>query len=63
MLPFVITKRGEKMKYQLNDGRTMTEDELRALYCSMYPAHNKDIEFGFWLYFAVERGTIKEVRE
>ena len=51
------------MKYQLNDGRTMTEDELRALYCSIYPAHNKDISFDFWLYFAVERGTIKEVRE
>mgnify|MGYP003295466234 CR=1 FL=1 len=51
------------MKYQLNDGRIMTEDELKALYCSMHPAHNKDYEFDFWLYFAVERGTIKEVRE
>lgn len=51
------------MKYQLNDGRIMTEDELRALYCSMTPAHNKDIEFHFWLDFVVERGTIKEVRE
>lgn len=51
------------MKYQLNDGRIMTEDELKALYCSMHPAHNKDIEFDFWLYFAVERGAIREVRE
>lgn len=51
------------MKYKLNDGRIMSEGELRALYCSMCPAHNKDTEFDFWLYFAVERGTIKEVRE
>lgn len=51
------------MKYQLNDGRIMSEDELKALYCSMHPAHNKYIEFDFWLYFAVDRGTIKEVRE
>lgn len=51
------------MKYKLNDGRIMTDDELRALYCSISPFHNKDTEFGLWLYFAVERGTIKEVRE
>ena len=51
------------MKYRLNDGRIMTEDELKALYCSMLPAHNKDIDFDWWLYFAVERGAIKEVRE
>ena len=51
------------MKYQLNDGRIMSEDELRALYSSMSPAHNKEIEFEFWLYFVIERGTIKEVRE
>ena len=50
------------MKYRLNDGRIMTEDELRALYCSICPDHNKEIEFKFWLYSAVERGTIKEVR-
>lgn len=50
------------MKYQLNDGRIMTEDELKALYCSMNPTHNKDIEFDFWLYFAVERGAIKVVK-
>ena len=51
------------MKYQLNDGRIMNEEELRALYCSIFPAHNKEIEFKLWLYFVVERGTIKEVRE
>ncbi len=51
------------MKYQLLDGRIMTEDEMKALYCSMYPFHNKDIEFDFWLYFAVERGAIREVME
>ena len=50
------------MKYQLNDGRIMSEDELKVLYCSMHPAHNKDIEFVFWLYFAVERGAIKVVK-
>lgn len=54
---------GFKMKYKLNDGRIMTEDELRALYCSIFPSHNKDTDFGLWLYFAVERGTIKEVSE
>lgn len=47
------------MKYKLNDGRIMTEDELMALYCSMNHAHNKDIEFDFCIYFAVERGTIR----
>ena len=52
-----------KMKYQLNDGRIMSEDELKALYCSIHPDHNKDIDFDWWLYFAVERGTIKEVKE
>jgi hypothetical protein len=62
-LNFGKLKGKHEMKYQLNDGRIMTEDELKALYCSMHPYHNKDIEFGFWLYFAVERGTIKEVRE
>jgi hypothetical protein len=41
----------------------MTEDELKVLYCSMHPDHNKDIDFDWWLYFAVEKGTIKEVRE
>lgn len=46
------------MKYKLNDGRIMSLDELRALYCSMSPAHNKDIEFDFLLYFSVERWTI-----
>lgn len=51
------------MKYKLNDGRIMSEDELKALYCSMHPDHIKEIEFEFWLYFAVDRGTIKEVRE
>ena len=51
------------MKYQLNDGRIMSEDELRALYCSICPAHNKEIEFRFWLYSAIERETIKEVTE
>jgi hypothetical protein len=50
-----------KMKYKLNDGRTMSVDELRALYCSISPSHNKDTEFGLWLYFAVEQGTIKEI--
>lgn len=50
------------MKYQLNDGRIMTEDELKALYCSIYPAHNKDYEFDLWLYFAVEQRVIKEVK-
>lgn len=50
------------MKYQLNDGRIMTEDELKALYCSISPSHNKDIEFDFWLYFAIEYGAIKEVK-
>jgi hypothetical protein len=47
------------MKYQLNDGRIMSEDELKALYCSMNPDHNKDIEFHFWLTFMIERGTIR----
>jgi hypothetical protein len=47
------------MKYQLNDGRIMTEEELKALYCSMHPAHNKDIEFALWRDSAVERGTIR----
>ena len=51
------------MKYRLNDGRIMTEDELKALYCSMHPAHNKDIEFDFWLYFRVWFGEIKEIKE
>jgi hypothetical protein len=51
------------MKYQLNDGRIMSEGELKVLYCSINPAHNKDIEFGFWLYSAIERGAIREVRE
>jgi hypothetical protein len=51
------------MKYQLNDGRILSKDELKALYCSMHPAHNRDIEFGFWLYFEVEIGAIREVRE
>lgn len=60
---FRKAKGNHGMKYQLNDGRIMTEDELKALYCSIHPAHNKDIEFDWWLYFAVERGTIKEVRE
>ena len=50
------------MKHQLNDGRVMTEDELKALYCSISPAHNKDIEFDFWLYFEIECGAIKEVK-
>lgn len=50
------------MKYKLNDGRIMTEDELKALYCSMHPAHNNDIEFDWWLYFAVEKRVIKEVK-
>lgn len=54
---------GFEMKYKLNDGRTMSVDELRALYCSIFPYHNKDTEFGLWLYFAVETGKIKEVRE
>ena len=49
------------MKYQLNDGRIMSLDELRALYCSMSPAHNKEIEFRFWLTFVIDRGTIKVV--
>jgi hypothetical protein len=51
------------MKYQLKDGRIMSKNELRALYCSIFPSHNKDTEFGLWLYFAVETGKIKEVRE
>ena len=50
------------MKYKLNDGWIMSKDDLRALYCSISPAHNKDIEFEFWLCFAVERGTIQEVK-
>lgn len=51
------------MKYQLNDGRIMSEDELKVLYCSIHPYHNTDIDFDWWVYFALERGTIKEVRE
>ena len=51
------------MKYKLNDGRIMTKDELRSLYCSIFHSHNKDTEFGLWLYVAVETGKIKEVRE
>lgn len=50
------------MKYQLNDGRIMSEGELRALYCSINPAFNDDIEFALWRDSAVERGTIKEVK-
>lgn len=49
------------MKYQLNDGRIMSEGELKALYCSMHPAHNKDIEFDFWLYFKIECGAIRTI--
>ena len=51
------------MKYELNDGKIMNEGELKALYCSIYPYHNKNIEFDFWLYSALERGTIKEIKE
>ena len=60
---FLQLKGKHEMKYQLNDGRIMTEDELKALYCSIHPDHNKETDFDWWLYFAVERGTIREVRE
>jgi hypothetical protein len=51
------------MKYQLNDGRIMTEDELRDLwYANTHSPKKTDIEFDWWLYFAVERGAIREVR-
>lgn len=60
-LNFGKLKGKHEMKYQLNDGRIMSEDELKVLYCSMTPTRYKDIEFYFWLSFVVEKGTIKEI--
>lgn len=52
------------MKYQLNDGRIMTEDELRDLwYANTNCPKKTDLAFDWWLYFKIECGAIKEVRE
>lgn len=55
---------GERMKYQLHDGRIMSEDELRELWLANTHCKNiKDCTFDFWLYFKVECGAIKEIKE
>lgn len=49
------------MKYQLLDGRIMSDDELRALYFANKP-NASEIAFDFWLYFKIECGAIREVK-
>ncbi len=52
------------MKYQLLDGRIMSEDELRDLWLANTKCKNiTDCTFDFWLYFKVECGAIREVKE
>lgn len=51
------------MKYQLNDGRAMSYDELRDLwYANTHSPKKTDLAFEFWLYFKIECGAIKEVK-
>jgi hypothetical protein len=49
------------MKYLWNNV-VYTEDELRELYLKAKP-ESSEIAFGFWLYFKVEQGVIKEVEK
>lgn len=52
------------MKYQLLDGRIMSEDELRDLWLANTKCKNiTDCTFDFWLYFKVECRAIREVKE